>query len=45
MVLPGLEQHLTVKQIEGEPSSRQVIAAVRWQNHSGRMNSQLEMSG
>ena len=43
-VLPGMEQRLTVKQHTGEPISRQVIATVRWQNHSGHMNSSLDLS-
>ena len=44
VVLPGLEEHLTVKQIDLEPVSRQVIASIKWQNHSGQMNSNLELS-
>lgn len=43
-VLPGMEQYLTVKPFPDEPAGRQVTATVRWQNHTGRMDSSVQLS-
>lgn len=43
-VLPGLERTLLVKQIEGDLPSRQIVASVRWQNHTGSLNPPVQIS-
>ena len=44
IVLPSLERTLVVKQIEGQPESRQIIASIQWQGSSGQMVSPLRVS-
>ena len=43
-VLPGLQQTLVVKQLEGEIEARQIIASIRWQNRAGELVSPLRLS-
>ena len=43
-VLPGLDRTLVVKQNEGEPPSRQIVASVRWKNHTGQLVPPLQLS-
>ena len=43
-VLPGLERSLLVKQIDGEPESRQIVASVRWLGRPGQSVSPIQIS-
>ncbi len=43
-ILPGLERSVVVKQIDGEPVSRQIVASIRWQNRAGQIVAPLQLS-
>jgi type II secretory pathway pseudopilin PulG len=43
-VLPGLQPTLTVKQLDGEFDTRQIIASIRWQNRACELVNPLQLS-
>lgn len=43
-LLPGLERQIEVKELSGEPRSKQVAVSVRWKNRTGQLVAPIRLS-
>lgn len=44
LILPGLEQQVSVHEVAGEAQARQIVASVRWKNKTGEYVQPLKLS-